>query len=39
VTPGAGTNKSFCVVGNTLHILETTPGSTDIASDLVAMKQ
>ena len=39
---GAVNNKSYCVVGNALHILDTamrTAGQTDVDSDLVAMKQ
>ena len=39
---GAVTNKSYCVVGSALHILDTSisaAGQTDVDSDLVAMKQ
>jgi hypothetical protein len=39
---GAITSKSYCVVGNALHILDTamrTAGQTDVDSDLVALKQ
>ena len=39
---GVVTNKGFCVAGNTLHILDTSTGSTGqtaIDSDLVGMKQ
>jgi len=40
---GGGVNsKSYCVVGNAIHILDTamrTAGQTDVDSDLVAMKQ
>ena len=41
-TTGAVTNKSTCVAGSRLHILDTSTGSTGqtaIDSDLVAMKQ
>ena len=41
-TTGVVTNKGYCVAGNTLHILDTSTGSTGqtaIDSDLVAMKQ
>ena len=40
-TSGIVTDKSYCVRSNTLHILDTSPGSagqTTIDSDLVAMK-
>ena len=39
---GVVTNKGYCVAGNTLHILDTSTGSTGpiaIDSDLVGMKQ
>jgi hypothetical protein len=38
-TSGAVTNKSICVAGSQLHILDTATGQTTIDSDLVAMKQ
>jgi len=41
-TSGAVTNKSICVAGTQLHILDTATGQTEqtaIDSDLVAMKQ
>jgi hypothetical protein len=41
-TGGGVTNKGYCVVGNALHLLDTSMGSTgqtNVDSDLVAMKQ
>jgi len=38
-TSGAVTNKSICVAGSQLHILDTATGQTAVDSDLVAMKQ